>query len=322
MDKAGNFYGVTADGGDLACFGGSGCGTVFELGADGDETTLFTFTGAGDGAYPFYGLVRDEEGNLFGITTEGGDLSCPFASNGCGVVFEISSAGVFTVLHAFAGGADGSDPGSELLLDSAGNLYGTTYYGGGATGCGQMVGCGTVFKIDNMGNETVLYRFLGGRDGANPSWNLALDTAGNLYGITGSGGDLHCKETRGNGCGAVFKLDPNGILTVLHTFTGGADGASPSGLVRDSAGNLYGTTLGGGGQYCKYRRSTCGTVFKIDVSGNETILHAFAGGADGTTPTWLTLDQVGNLYGTTVEGGAGKYCSNFGCGTIYRIALH
>jgi len=162
---------------------------------------------------------------------------------------------------------------------------------------------------------TVLYTFGGGADGGYPQYGrLVADSAGNLYGTVPFGGDLQCPIVTypGPGCGVVFKLDPAGNQTVLYTFTGGADGGHPwGGLTRDTAGNLYGTTVLGGAQ-------GAGVIFKIDPSGNETVLHAF-GGSDGANPTGdLIQDGSGNLYGTTVTGGRSEYCRGAGCGVIFK----
>jgi uncharacterized repeat protein (TIGR03803 family) len=150
-------------------------------------------------------------------------------------VFKINLAGQETVLYSFLGGTDGSFPSAGLVRDSAGMLYGTTQIGGGSSGCPS--GCGTVFKIDAAGKESVLYSFTGGSDGGYPVAGVIGDAAGNLYGTTIHGGDIF-------GDGTVFKLDNSGKETVLHTFDG-ADGFSPyGGLVRDKKGRFYGTTLG------------------------------------------------------------------------------
>jgi uncharacterized repeat protein (TIGR03803 family) len=243
-DVVGNLYGTTGAGGDLACrfvpaarF--PGCGVVFKLDTTGKETVLHRFTGGGDGADPATGLARDAAGNLYGNTFGGGDLACGGGS-GCGVVFKLDTTGKETELHRFTGGADGAAPSTAagLVRDTAGNLYGTTFTGGQGTCPG---GCGVVFKLDTTGKETELHSFTGGADGAGPEAGLVRDNAGNLYGTADSGGDLACGG--GSGCGVVFKLDTTGKETVLHSFTGGKDGAFPAGrLVRDSAGNLYGTT--------------------------------------------------------------------------------
>jgi uncharacterized repeat protein (TIGR03803 family) len=209
-------------------------------------------------------------------------------------------AQTYSVLYSFKGGTDGANPFGGLLRDSGGNLYGTTIYGG-TGGCNDGfgdLGCGTVFKLDTSGNETVLHSFTGTPDGEYPYAGLVRDSSGNLYGTTESGGVGSCTGF-GAGCGTAFKLDTSGNETVLHSFTGTPDGEYPAaGLVRDSSGNLYGTTIQGGSNPGPY---TSGTVFKIDAGGNETVLHSFTGHpSDGASPfAELMLDSVGNLYGTT-----------------------
>jgi len=201
-----------------------------------------------------------------------------------------AQAQTFTVLHAFTGSPDGASPEAALLRDKAGDLYGTTFYGGDIT-CNQ--GCGTIFKIDTRGKETVLYRFRGSPDGQYPLAQLFMDAAGNLYGTTYEGG--------ADNWGTVFKLDRKGKETLLHSFAGSPDAGQPeAGLIRDAAGNFYGTTNYGG-------ESGYGTVFKMDASGNVTVLYSFTGGADGSEPrAALIRDAAGNLYGTTFLGG-GQY---------------
>ena len=221
-----------------------------------------------------------------------------------------------TTLYSFAGSPDGAWP-LGIVLDSQGNLYGSTQLGG-LPACGprqrQAFGCGTVFKLDTSGQETVLHRFtFSNGDGATPwiSGTVIRDSEGNLYGTTFYGGVAKCFSDRQDfGCGMVFKLDPSGHETVLHKFEGAAngDGAGPGArLVQDGLGNLYGTTNNGGDIHCtaRYYEPGCGTVFKIDTAGHETVLHRFTGAnGDGVIPTGLVIDAQGNLYGTTTYGGA------------------
>jgi uncharacterized repeat protein (TIGR03803 family) len=307
-DAAGNLYGTTSAGGQVTCSNVSDlCGVVFKLDTIGKETVLHSFTGKADGAHPAFGSVLRNAGNVYGTTFAGGSTNC--ANGGCGVVFKLASTGKETVLHSFTGRADGANPLAGLIRDNAGNLYGTTFAGGSAACAG---GCGVVFKLSPTGTETVLHRFTGGVDGANPLAALIRDNAGNLYGTTQSGGAFHR--------GVVFKLDMSAKETVLHNFTGGADGSAPAaggGLVRDSAGNLYGTTNGGGGStICA---DGCGIVFKLAPTGTETVLHRFRGGADGAHPAaGLVRDSAGNLYGITASGG-GLGCGGQGCGIIFRL---
>jgi uncharacterized repeat protein (TIGR03803 family) len=249
-DKSGDLYGTTNFGGGHSCPGG-GCGTIFKV-SKGKEAVLYSFSGP-DGANPQAGVIRDAQGNLYGTTFSGGS-GAVCGGTGCGVVFELDSTGKETVLYSFLGQADGGGPLAGLLRDSTGHLYGTTI-GGGASGAG------TVFKLNKVGKETVLYSFKGGADGVSPEAGLIRDSAGNLYGTTAYGGGTACF----GGCGTVFKLDTTGAKTVLHTFTGGTDGALPEAdLAQDSAGNLYGTTYNGGGTGCG--GAGCGVVFEVSVA--------------------------------------------------------
>src|SRR5215813_4578815 len=182
----------------------------------------------------------------------------------------------FDLVYGFSGPPDGAIPTAGLVIDAAGNLYGTTAFGG-ITNCSSFgkIGCGTVFKVDPLGNETVLHRFTGA-DGAFPAGGLLLDKAGNIYGTTVNGGSAGL--CRNFGCGTVFKLDAAGNLTMLHAFIGSSDGGNPTaGLIKDAGGNLYGTT-GFGGDFGP------GVVFKIDPSGHLTTLHSFRG-SDGFEPS-------------------------------------
>jgi uncharacterized repeat protein (TIGR03803 family) len=266
-------------------------------------SVLYTFTGGTDGSNPYAGLIQDKSGNLYGTTYQGGSSSCGGGA-GCGVVFKVDTSGHETVLYTFTGPPDGANPYGGLVMDSSGNLYGTTYVGGASA-------FGSVFKVDSSGHETVLYSFTGGTDGANPRAGLIRDAAGNLYGTTVGGG--------ADGDGTVFKLDSSGNESVLHSFAGyPKDGAGPfGGLIRDAAGAFYGTT-NAGGHYGP------GTVFKLDKAGNETVLYSFANGADGGRPRpGVIRDTAGNLYGTTKNGGVGgpgTNCALYGCGVVFKVS--
>jgi uncharacterized repeat protein (TIGR03803 family) len=200
-------------------------------------------------------------------------------------------AQTFSVLHKFRGGTDGAQPQAGLTRDAAGNLYGTTPYGGKRVQhCSYGGdGCGTVFKIDTNGHETILYRFTGMSDGAQPMSGLIMDGDGNLYGTTYLGG--------ASGVGTVFKIDASGKESVLYSFGSLPDGEYPSGgLVVDAQGNLYGTTEEGGTSESCW--GGCGTLFKLDRSGEETVLLNFEPPAESPRAA-LTIDATGNLYGTT-----------------------
>lgn len=300
-DDVGNFYGITDGGGTSgAACEQYGCGTVYKVTASGEETVLYNFRGGLDGASPYGGLYRDLAGNLYGMTSLGGDTNW-------GVVFKVMPSGRETVLHNFDGNTgDGGDAVGGLVADSSGNLYGTTL-GGGLSGCnpGLNVGCGTIFQITEAGTESILHEFnYGGIGGEWPGdEHLLRDAGGNLYGTTQGGLSLA-------GSGYIFKLDSAGSFSVLHAFVGGALGSNPwSGVVADSTGNLYGTTQNGGGPACF---DGCGIAFELHSDGLFEVLHEFTGGSDGGKPWGLTLDDAGNLYGMTLMAGAGD-------GTIYKI---
>jgi uncharacterized repeat protein (TIGR03803 family) len=204
-----------------------------------------------------------------------------------------------TTLFSFPGGANGSTPFGGVVRDSADNLYGTTERGGSFD-------FGTVYKLDSIGNETVLHSFASGSDGASPVAGVLRDTAGNLYGATQNGGGT-------SNSGTVFKIDSTGEETVLHSFGGGARGSLPSrGVIRDSAGNIYSTTELGGDRNCG-DQSGCGVVFKLSATGKETVLHTFTSTDTAANPvSSLVRDAAGNLFGTTFHGGVGV-------GTVFEL---
>jgi uncharacterized repeat protein (TIGR03803 family) len=292
LDPGGNIYGTTFGSLNTGCCGG----TVFKLDPSGNFTTLWEFVPiVGDISGPNSTPVRDAAGNLFGTASSGGNSSSN-AGAGAGGVYKVDSQGNYSWLYLFNGGADGATPwASRLLLDPSGNLYGTTEYGGNLTCYGTIpyvTGCGVVFQVTPSGQETVLYTFQGGTDGANPIGDMAQDSSGSLYGVTQTGG--------AHGNGVVFRVSSTGQETVLYSFRGGLDGQPIGGVVVDAAGNLYGTTTLGGA----YHR---GSVFKLDPAGRKTDVYSFTGGRDGGRPFGtLILDADGHLYGTTVDGGANQ----------------
>jgi len=254
LDKKGNLYGTTVFGGNGTPCGSAGCGTVFKVTPGGSESVLHAFQGGSDGAEPGGGVIRDANGNLYGTTGGGGntDNICP--PIGCGTVFKIAPDGTESVLYAFQAGNDGVAPAAGLVMDAAGNLYGTTGYGGNGVNCPNgPSGCGTVFKLAQDGSETVLYAFKGGSDGQLPDSVLIMDKAGNLYGTTFLGGSNGCKRD-GGGCGTVFKVAPDGTETILQVL-GGLHGSRPRGSLLMTNGYLYGTA--GGGSF------NDGVVFKM-----------------------------------------------------------
>jgi uncharacterized repeat protein (TIGR03803 family) len=301
-DAQGNLYGTASDGGT---YGG---GVVFKLTptASGPwtETILHNFEGGtSDGYDPQAGLVFDKAGNLYGTTS----LNCELGHCSGGTVFELSpnSNGSWTetILHWFISPTDGSRPEANLIFDSAGNLYGTTFGGG------RLCYCGTVFELSPMSNgtwqETILYSFAGQSDGDGPMAGLTFDSAGNLYGTT-SGLALEITSY-----GTVFKLSPSSgggwTLTTIHEFRGTADGQHPEGgVIFDSAGNLYGTTYGSGpNDSLVYELSP-----SADGSWKETLLSSSVINAVGN----LVFDSAGNLYGAESEMAAG-----FCCGSIFEV---
>jgi uncharacterized repeat protein (TIGR03803 family) len=207
-------------------------------------------------------------------------------------VYELDSSGDEIMLYSFPSTIDGSSP-DGVIRDSEGNLYGTTFEG-------DPENRGVVYKLDSAGHETLLHSFTGGSDGGDPNASIIRDADGNLYGTTFFGG--------ANGDGVIFKLGPSGDQTVLYNFTGGLDGNLPdSGVIRDTAGNLYGTTELGGA-------NGVGVVYKLDPNSNETVLYNFTNGLDGGYPVGsLTPCPNGNLYGATASGG------EFNDGVIFEI---
>jgi hypothetical protein len=337
FNAKGDLFGTTSTGG----VGEFADGTVFEMTpkAGGGFTlkTIHQFSQAtGDGANPSSALIFDAEGNLYGVTPNGG--------NGCGIVFEMSppiakgEPWTETFVHNFdSNGDDGCNPSGHLIFDAAGDLFGGTFNGGGGLNnlfCNN--GCGTTYKL-HMANgkwtETVLHRFTGsGTDGQSPTGGLAFDKAGDLWGTTfigGAGNPPTCGGTNGAGfCGTVFELTPNANGTwtesTLYSFVDASTGwNSFSGLILDQAGDLVGTTENGGS-------ALQGTVFKITPKGKgkveESLIHQFDGEADGSFPNiGVILGAAGTLYGVTSTGGGtnGNFVcvedSGGGCGIVYKL---
>jgi uncharacterized repeat protein (TIGR03803 family) len=273
LGSGGNIFGVQPYGGK--CLSDDrGCGQVFKLDSAGNLTTLYSFSGGADGAYPRGRLSWGQDGSLFGTAGFGGSGSCYL---GCGVIFKLDADGKETVVHSFNGTSDGYNPHDGVIQDRAGNLYGTNG--------------GSIFKLNVSDGSFVRY--------SSPSWlnsiegPLTLDAQANVYGAAGP---------------AVFKLDPAGNFTLLHSFENPGDGAGvESGLAIDSFGNLYGVSDGGFFPDACHYSYGCGVIFKLDAAGNETVLYRFLGGTDEYSrrevePPTLVLDPSGNLYGTTSSG--------------------
>jgi uncharacterized repeat protein (TIGR03803 family) len=363
-DGVGNFYGTTNSGGTAGSFGYGTVFELSPNGSGGwNETVLYRFTGGADGASPAAGsnLILDGLGNLYGTTYSGGANGDGVVFE----LSRTDNSWDETVLYSFASGTGGANPQSGLIFDSAGNLYGTTSTGGANglgtvfklsrfggwteraiypiftnTGCSRGsagltmdsagnifgVGCETVFELSPKGkggwNSTAIYTFPGSlRDGVDPQGTPVLDKAGNLYGTTWAGGS--------NNHGMVYKLSPGKTGWTeksLYSFKGPKkDGNGPGGLVFDTAGNIYGTTFGGGGG------DSYGAIFELVAAigkgrYQEKILWSFEDiykYQDGIEPVaGLVLDGAGNLYGTTSIGGnvLTGYCGPYnGCGLAFKV---
>ncbi len=308
--------------------------------------TLYDFQGGSDGAVPYGGLIFDASGALYSAAEFGGNLTdCPDEQTpGCGVVFKLTppmiSGGAWTesALYTFTNASDGGFPGSNLIFDAAGALYGATDGGGNSAACSG--GCGVVFKLTpptaagGAWTERVLYSFKGGTDGAFPN-DLIFDASGALYGTTyGESGESDPASCSSAGCGTVFKLTPptssGGVWTesVLYRFSGGSDGGNPvAGLIVDASGALYGMARFGGlgGNSTCVPGGGCGTVFKLTPPAPPSgtwrfvLLHSFTGGSDGSYPfAELILDATGALYGTASGGGNSAACTG-GCGLVFKL---
>ena len=287
MDKDGNFYGTTNAGGV------SNAGTVFKVTRRGVERVLYSFTGKPDGANPVAGLAIDKAGNLYGTTTAGG-------SSGNGTVFKLAiptvTGGEWTeeVLHSFGAGTDGTIPIAGVTFDASGNLYGTTSAGGAH-------GYGTVFQLTLSGSawtETILHHFALGSDGGIPYAGLVIDSSGNLYGAATEGG-----AGGQSGGGTIFELTHSTggwTFSVLYGLSGWAISGSFRNLLLES-GKIYATT------HCDGADNS-GTVYELTLSGGSWTynpLYVFTGGSDGQYSfSNLVADKNGNLYGTTLLGGA------------------
>ena len=275
--SSGDMYGTTQEGGS------TGSGTIWKLTAGGTYTVLHNFGGTTDGSFIRGRLVQDKKGNFYGTALFGG-------VNSDGVVFKYTTSGKLKVLHAFNGN-DGEFPEHGVVRDKAGNLYGVTAFGGAN-------GDGTVYKIARDGTFTTLYSFTGGTDGSFLYGGLAIDKAGNLYGSTVDGG--------ANNSGTVFELAPDGTLTTLYSFTGGADGGGSEGDMLLVGKNLYGAATIGGS-------SGNGGIFRVALGGKEKMLASFtASGGDGYSAGVTANNST--LYGTTAGGGTNGY------GVVFSLA--
>lgn len=323
-DSKGNLYGSTRFGGIIDCALDT-CGTIYQIDSAGNETVLYRFTGGINGSNPVAGLSRDTAGNLYGTTQGNG------ADGGSSVVFKLAPNGDESTLFLAGNTNQGCCLDSPVAVDEQGNIYGMSPYGG-EPNCGlnnDGLGCGTLFRLSPAGVFTLLHVF-DGNDGMQPEGGVVLDGKGNLYGTAYFGGELSCKypgqfQEAQAGCGTVYKLDSTGKFTILHTFTGPGDGSTPLGLTIDSAGNLYGIAAGGGVIILKSDfEYGVGTIFKVDTSGQFSVLYTFAPCTDPPctqgqvrNPVFglhLVRDSQGNLYGLEQE----NNCADGG-GCLFRL---
>lgn len=321
MDRAGNLYGVAAFGGLQSCetSNGIGCGTAFKLihrGGGWVFSPLYAFKGYSDGAIPIGSLTIAADGSVYGTTDGGGELDCRDTfGDGCGTVFRLQPppsacataecAWTETQLYHFTGGVNGNDLLAGVVIDGAGNLYGTAYQGGASQ-------WGLAYEVSRSGStwtETTLHTFAGGADGAGPSTNLVLNGS-DLYGTTEYGGGAG--NCNGGGCGTVFQLAPSGsgyTASVLYNFPG-ADNLPLGGVIFDPAGNLYGTFADGINGVFQLTPSNGSWNFTSLYTQNYNDLQAYQ--------STLARDSAGNLYGTAEFGGNLTNCPN-GCGTVYKL---
>jgi hypothetical protein len=334
MDPAGNLYGTTFFGGSQGCpvpnRPDSGCGIVFKLSptrGGWDEHVLYRFKDRADGVAPYGSLTIMPDGQILGVTVAGGNQGClpVWGRHGCGTVFALTRdrAGHWTkqTLHTF-NGRDGGNPDSNLIVDTAGNVYGTTLCGGPAQPCGPSGGgAGVFYKLTpspgGAWTESVLFEWgIKISEGGYPSGDLTVDGVGNIFGTT---------------AGTVYEMQrlPAWSESALAKFSdlNYANGTSPvGGVIFDRGGNLYGATSGGGGQTCGISFAEgCGVVYKLSPSASrgawtETVLYDFTGLTDGGIPAGhLAFDAAGRLYGATENGGLASCNLGAGCGVVFYL---
>ena len=304
MDASGNLYGTTVSGGSGGLCKNFGCGTVYKIDAAGNFSVLYAFSESTDGGNPTAGLLLDSSNQLYGTTGWGGMY-------GTGTVFMMDTSGNNRViLHSFQT-SDGTEPSAPLIIDSAGNLYSTTFTNGPG-------GVGTVFKLNiATGNFTVLHAFSLSTEGGYPTAPVVMDAAGNLYGTTAGTGS-------GGSYGVLFSIDKAGNFSVLHAFAGSLEGGytategrPAASLILDASGDLYGTTPIGGVPVSQ--TSVAGTAFTF-AAGTLTTQHTFyctfTGCPEGAYPyAGLVKNAAGTFYGTTTSGGTG------GGGTVFSLTV-
>jgi len=325
-DAKGNLYGTTQGNGFIG-----GASVIFKVDPKtGQQTVLYVADGP-DASSLDSPLALDAQGNIYGMSPYGGDLSCG-NGGGCGTLFKLTPSGEFTVLHSFTE-KEGRQPEGGVVFDAKGNLYGTANFGGDlnceSLGYGYFVpGCGTIYKLDRSGKFTVLHTFTGEGNGSFPL-GVIIDSAGNLYGIAQNGGDEIPHSNFEYGVGTIFKVNTSGKFSVLFTFVPCTTPPCTEGQVRnpvfashlrrDSNGNLYGLE----------QSNDCakggGCLIRLDTKGNLTDLYDFEGeneGPDGFTPVGVVLGSDGDFFGSMFIGGSdgGGGCPN-GCGTVFHLAL-
>jgi uncharacterized repeat protein (TIGR03803 family) len=332
----GNFYGTATNG------GAKNHGDIFAISPSGVFNVLYSFTGGADGCQPEGPVFRDSNGDIYGTTHECGDPKCRcgvifkldtnniltvlhtftretetegvFPSNNIvsvkgelygatesGVLYKITKKGHYTVIHAF-GSQTTLSTQSDLIRDSAGNIYGDTYY--------------SIYKLDTAGNFSVLYTFAGGaKDGQGLAGRVILGSSGT---ITGANQFTPASQP---GCGLIFRLEVDGTVKVLHRFHDGADGCSPQTGLIDIGGTIYGTADFGGDISCDTEDGGCGVLFQISKNGVYSVVHTFSGPDGALIQDELTKGNDGSIYGASKVGGSVAACDDFpvsGCGVIRK----
>jgi uncharacterized repeat protein (TIGR03803 family) len=278
---------------------------VFKIDRKGNESLVYAFAGGNDGANPVAGLAEDKAGNVYGVTQGNGKV--PASST----VFKIDPSGHETVLNDFSG-PDACCANTTPVIDDAGDVFGTSPVDGNPDCVDDDEGCGSVYEVSSTGQLTLVYAF-SGSDGFRPVGGLVRDGSGNLYGVTALGGVSCSHDTAG--CGVVFRLTSEGSETLLHAFTGGKDGATPLGVMRDKAGDLFGIAQSGGDTTC-FAPFGCGTIFEISAAGKFKTLYTF-NSSNTRSPVYnsqLLRDSKGDLYGTKEADGANN------SGYLFRLA--
>jgi uncharacterized repeat protein (TIGR03803 family) len=300
------FYGTTSLGGSDTCNGGLGCGTIYRIDGDGNLAVSHVFQGS-DGSGPTARLVEASDGNFYGTAPQGGPVNSQCDNVSCGVVFKLTPAGVFSVVHAFAGAPDGNLPQGGLVQASDGFLYGTTALGGNSH---FPLSCGAIYRVDLNGSYTVLLRFaIDGSQGCSPTGELYEATDGKLYGTASVGG--------ANGVGVLFRFSPDSTtVDVVYSFANSPpSGVFPqAGVTQGSDGAFYGTTLSGGLNDCLGQ--SCGTIFRVTPSGLVTTYSLTV--EDGCSPiASALLAPDGNFYVPVSQ--CGVVGGFLGAGTVLRL---